>query len=392
MVRSLPACAAMLAIVVMLARADGGATGPASSSRVYISYLRDRAVWARPVAPDGLERQVTDRGSASSVDWTGDGHWLAYIAAGDWTRLCVREGRAGGTVRSLPFPGQIWWHSWSPDGALLAVGYTYWETAGERVCAVARIPWPQGPAQEPLYDCRSAPREGLLATEDPGGRLAWSADSRRLAWATGWSGIWECGPAREAPRPLVAQGAACDPSFSPDGSAVAFAAPDSSGWGVWVARRGAAAVRLTREGAEERGPSWNPDGTLLAVLQSRVVSKARVGPLPPGVLSVYAMDERSYDVCTVAGDGSAARSLTRGRMDLLDEPPTWLPDGRSVMFRAVREAAEGRGISVYIADLATGDVRAAADCVVPGPHGVATYPECSPHLSWFWDDGPRSER
>jgi TolB protein len=124
-----------------------------------------------------------------------------------------------------------------------------------------------------------------------------------------------------------APGPQFDPSFSPDGSLIAYR---DSGHGinedddVWVmGRDGGHARNLTNHHANDWSPAWSPDGTTIAFASTR---------------------SGSLQLWTMASDGSNPRRLSSPP----GEYPSWSPDGSRIAFSlvtagAVQIAIVGRG-------------------------------------------------
>ena len=140
------------------------------------------------------------------------------------------------------------------------------------------------------------------------------------------TGPLENGPRRQLRLPVRdAQG----PSWSPDGRKIAFVggiraregAYLASDVDLYVARSNGRSVRrLTDDGAREAAPAWSPDGRWLAYVRTL-----------PGA-------NRS-SVWIVGADGSRARRLTAGRLDL---QPAWSPDGKRVVFVRISPTSESQ--------------------------------------------------
>jgi Tol biopolymer transport system component len=129
-------------------------------------------------------------------------------------------------------------------------------------------------------------------------------------------------------------GSAFQPSLSPDGSHLAFIAPDSGLDKLWLAASdGSGAVRPTANAgsssAEEASPSWSPSGGAVAFVSTTLGNAAIFG---------------------LAAATDSAWSFTDGTYTDVD--PSWSPDGRSVAFASTRDGDLG----IFVLTVATGQV------------------------------------
>src|SRR3954454_19436346 len=149
------------------------------------------------------------------------------------------------------------------------------------------------------------------ASPGPRGTIAYSAPDLHdvlLARADG-----------SRPRRLTfAPGPQFDPSFSPDGSLIAYR---DSRHGinhddeVWVIDRdGRHARNLTRDHGNDWSPAWSPDGSTIAFASTR---------------------SGSLELWTMASDGSNPRRVSSSPA----EYPSWSPDGSRIAFSLVTAGA-----------------------------------------------------
>jgi TolB protein len=126
-----------------------------------------------------------------------------------------------------------------------------------------------------------------------------------------------------------------DPSWSPDGSRIAFArvvdptsdGPDSLPQ-IWTtAPDGTDAVQLTRDGRIAQDPAWSPDASILS------------------------FSDGGSDICLIGADGEGLHRLEipSGWGEEAESPygATWSPDGRRLAFSAGGE----QGHDIFLVDL-----------------------------------------
>jgi Tol biopolymer transport system component len=148
---------------------------------------------------------------------------------------------------------------------------------------------------------------------------AWTADGRLLfisnrhgqgndLWVTGFDGTPPVRLAENVHHPAV----------SPDGTRIAFASPRAGEFDVYVMNLdGSGVVRLTSNDFYEAEPSWSPDGSRIAF--------------------IAVADEPNLDVHVMDADGANRQSVTSSRNRFppqlgWDAFPTWSPDGIRIIF------------------------------------------------------------
>jgi len=217
--------------------ASAAASGPtlaySSGSRIFL------------VGEDGRPRALPGEGLRKEPDWSPDGTRLAYSQGGDiWTS----DLEGGDTVQVTDGPDEDGSPAWSPDGTRIAFGR---KTGDEP----ARILVVDAGGDEPVE----------LAG---GGAPDWSADGRRLVYQRDLA-IWIVDADGTDERKLTEDfgRAALFPSWSPDGTRIAFILPDPEPSGCTIVivkpngkeRRDLPSERPLRC----RDVSWSPDGRRL---------------------------------------------------------------------------------------------------------------------------------
>jgi Tol biopolymer transport system component len=160
----------------------------------------------------------------------------------------------------------------------------------------------------------------------------WSPDGQRLAYtvvpsedgnsfyayAPPHSEIWVAGTDGSNPIRLSTAGASdYNPTWSPDGSKIAFSSRRTGTREIYVmAPNGSEVRRLTSNTVEDDFPSWSPDGR-------RLVWSHDVWPHGGG-------SAPASDVWVMSANGARAKRLTRTSDE--DWNPVWSPDGRSIAF------------------------------------------------------------
>ncbi len=113
-----------------------------------------------------------------------------------------------------------------------------------------------------------------------------------------------------------------DPSFSPDGTKIAFESFRSGGSELWVMNAdGTGLTQLTFNGPpEDRGSSWTPDG-------SRIVYHTLEFPAGAG--------HSSFEIMIINADGTGKTRLTNNTFQ--DSLPSVSPDGTKIAFFSTRD-------------------------------------------------------
>ena len=117
----------------------------------------------------------------------------------------------------------------------------------------------------------------------------------------------------------IPAGAYRDPRISRDGRQIAFGTDDGREASVWVYDlSGTSAMRRLAFGGNNRYPVWSPDGTRIALQSDR-----------EGDVAIFAQ--------RTDGTGKAER-LTKPEPGTTHVPESWSPDGKWLLFSAVKES------------------------------------------------------
>ena len=346
-----------------------------------------------------LTDAVRDTAEAHDPRWSPDGSRVVFWRGFDRTfgvsPLWVLAVDSGGARALVADSVQLFDPAWHPNGRTLLVAHSR-----SRVRPDDRLY---------LYDLSTGALTPLAAPGLPSNtarRLAapaWSRDGRLIAVVDGAATgpIWEVDVASGEAIRLTPDGVqARQPVYLPDGTSVAYVAPDSGGNAqIWVQQRGASGRRqvTTTAGNVERlttvvgRVAWTPDGRRLIFVRSgRLWSVPREGGAPteiPFTATVrFTQVRRALPPLTFPAPGSEqrARGFTgialapeADRVALIALDSLWVVtlDGRATSIARVRPNATGLAWSpdgrtlawsggrngeedLYATDVATGATRA----------------------------------
>jgi len=247
--------------------------------------------------PDGM---VPPTLAASLVPDFGDGSsagkivFACYINQID--QICIMNADGTGRRQLTNFPSTAFYPSLSPDGQTV-----YFVSNQSGTFEIYSIDINGNGLQRLTNGIGS-----LYAPE-------LSPDGERIIFANYGNGLWVMNPDGSNPRAITSKDD-IDPTWSPDGSMIAFASNRQGQRQLFVANANGKKVDKVTDLKQMGGrSSWSPDGTKLAFYR---------GP------------EGDRDIYTINVDGTGLQRLTNGGDNL---GPSWSPDGNWIAFTSFRD-------------------------------------------------------
>ncbi|HUB79975.1 MAG TPA: protein kinase [Bryobacteraceae bacterium] len=222
-------------------------------------------IWVLPLAGGAPNKVLTLANFAHEFEWLPDNKTIVYgaLAAGTPGADLQFADTVSGRVRRLTVtPKDLTEPALSPDGEQIAF------SAGANDFDLLEVPLDGSAATKMLATSRSE--------RDP----SWSPVSDQYVYSTDRTGtaqIWLRSGAGDWDRPVVTErdfGQAWivsfnEVSFSWDGLRIAYAVGGDNGHSVWISSvQGGSPQRLVAGRTDQRSPTWNPDGSWIAYLES----------------------------------------------------------------------------------------------------------------------------
>jgi TolB protein len=248
-------------------------------------------------------------------------------------------------------------------GAVSAAGATPQGTNGRIAFSVN-----DGSGNTELYSVNAdgSSMRRLTWSPQPEQTPSWSPDGTRIAYESslgGKSHVWVMNADGSGQVELTSGTQDLDPAWSPDGTQIAFARPSSNGWNLFVMNPDGSGLRRVSD-VSGNDPAWSPDGRRLAYdgpdgigvvgidgsdphLISAVGTYA-AGPSwsPDGARIVFSRNSPAGypgELFVANADGSGEQQLTRD--GYANARPSWSPDGAEIVFQ--RTAAPPFGTTLW---------------------------------------------
>jgi TolB protein len=294
-------------------------------------------------------------GAVSGSGSAAVGHWSRAQMGGEnlWLRdIWVVRADGSRPVRLTPRGIPDEQPAWSPDGRLIA--YASWGAEKDREAYNSGRIWvvePSGKGRRPI-----TPDKFPLWAYAP----TWSPDGSRIAFAaikasiSDWSELWLMNRDGTGLRKLLRDPIQIDDlAWSPDGRTIAYVRQADFDLKIILAPVAGGPRRVLARNAS--APAWSPDGTTIAVSRESGIfvmtsagrKERRVGG---GAAPAWSPDGRSIavgyvprpgataaDIGVFPASGGRARNLTK-TPKAYELDPSWSPDGKRIAFVSNRAA------------------------------------------------------
>ncbi|HWQ03296.1 MAG TPA: protein kinase [Candidatus Nitrosotenuis sp.] len=196
--------------------------------------------------------------------------------------------------------------------------------------------------------------------------------------AAGWFGWTKFSGGKSAPvQYKVTQftslpGLEDSPTWSPDGRSLAYVSDAAGQLDIYVQQiSGGRAIRLTDSDADDAQPAWSPDGSQIAFVSARARTDKRFASiLNLGPLQLF-FAGRNGDVWVMPALGGTSRRIAEDAYY-----PSWSPDGKQLVYSAMRDGKWGLWIGSV-------DGSTAPRLIIDRGQEVVTQPAWSPDGKWI---------
>lgn len=209
----------------------------------------------------------------------------------------------------------------------------------------------------------------------------WAAGAVVLAVVGVLAGLlWRTGQESAAPTPTrVVQlttlpGLEDSPTWSPDDRSLAYVSDATGNLDIYVQQIGGGqAIRVTDSEADDAQPAWSPDGTRIAFVSARAYPEKRLSALLKAGTWQAFFAGRNGDVWIMPAYGGTARRVAEDAYY-----PAWSPDGKKIVYQAMRGGRWG----LWIQDVDTASEPRALELGGLGAE-VIINPAWSPDGQWI---------
>jgi Tol biopolymer transport system component len=204
-------------------------------------------------------------GDAIQPAWSADGKWIAFwsVDAAGHRDIYVTAAARGTPVRITDPVPLDWDPVWSPDG------YLYWASNQSGVTNLWRVHIGRDGRPDTTRQQVSLPASfaGFFSVDRQGDLLYASVHPTSSVFAARLDpdGAVAAGPTRITPETLQLR----HPSHSPDGQRFVAFSEDPREDLLVLDRDGKVIQKLTDDEFNDRGPSWSPDGSRIAFVSNR---------------------------------------------------------------------------------------------------------------------------
>jgi len=302
-----------------------------------VAFSSDRAfkgnydIWVADIETGKLTQWTSSPADEFEPAWSADGTEIAYVSGAGSMGTSIKSSIAGGqakTIVSAASGAHLNSPSWSPDGKMLA----YTQIAGRKThLMVSTQTAPIAKAEDVFpFPARWVSANQLLYTGD--GKILLSTiggETKTIPFQAKFTLNRPAYKHRvlnfDTTAPRAVKGI-ISPALSPDGKQIVFEALNQ----LWILdAKGGKPQAITTGGYYKQSPAWSPDGKTIAFACDKA-----------GTADIYTLDLAT----------KTERRITKFD-DSAELSPVWSPDGKEIAFQR-------QGGATYIADLASGEVKA----------------------------------